>query len=177
MASVLTWTHTSRECLVVDLHALHGRGSCTRVAVGCGAKLRHDVFAREASSRNRAGSQRPCSPRSAREEHGRVREPTCYRSRSSSRRSRSTPSISSCRHRDADDWLTGSCRTSCSLGPRASRRACGSPTSFSVPRVEDSKHEKQNRRQLVSTPTAFEDNAHLIGEDLDFSRGSTRRML
>ena len=157
LASVLAWSHTSR------LVPRRRRGSYTRVATGCGAKPRHDVFAREASSRNRAGSQRPSSPRSAREEHGRVREPTCYRSRSSSRRSRSTPSSSSCRHRDADDWLTGSCRTSCSLGPRASRRACGSPTSFSVPRVEDSKHEKQNRRQLVSTPTAFEDNAHLIG--------------
>ena len=145
MASVLTWTHTSHECLVVDLHALHGRGSYTRVATGCGAKPRHDVFAREASSRNRAGSQRPSSPRSAREEHGRVREPTCYRSRSSSRRSR--------RLSEASTPTTGSCRTSCSLGPRASRRACGSPTSFSVPRVEDWKHKKQNGRQLVSIPT------------------------
>ena len=27
----------------------------------------------------------------------------------------------------------------------------------------ESKHEKQDERQLVSTPTAFEDNAHLIG--------------
>ena len=64
LASVLAWTHTSR------LVPRRRRGSYTRVATGCGAKPRHDVFAREASSRNRAGSQRPSSPRSAREEHG-----------------------------------------------------------------------------------------------------------
>ncbi len=103
LASVLAWTHTSR------LVPRRRRGSYTRVATGCGAKPRHDVFAREASSRNRAGSQRPSSPRSAREEHGRVREPTCYRSRSSSRRSR--------RLSEASTPTTGSCRTSCSLAP------------------------------------------------------------
>ena len=64
LASVLAWSHTSR------LVPRRRRGSYTRVATGCGAKPRHDVFAREASSRNRAGSQRPSSPRSAREEHG-----------------------------------------------------------------------------------------------------------
>ena len=61
---VLAWIHTSR------LVPRRRGGSYTRVATGCGAKPRHDVFAREASSWNRAGSQRPSSPRSAREEHG-----------------------------------------------------------------------------------------------------------